>query len=199
MGTLALFFWNGWRSGSSLNNTLPFWFSAAQRFACRLSAYPSTSSPGGRWYPIPWMVTMHVHVFWSVVTVLLLLMKWKGLNMVKLRLYDQPLTRSHTGAREEQISSLYERRSQTAVFAEKFFSLSACERGHLWRMDQRCGNYVLHVLWPSKAWFKWTWHFHAHARQTLSSRIAGFEPCLNKIGAVTRHTTTTPLPWALLS
>ncbi len=40
--------------------------------------------------------------------------------MVKLRLYDQPITRSYTGAREEQMSSLYERRSQTTVFAEKF-------------------------------------------------------------------------------
>src|SRR6266566_9936733 len=48
--------------------------------------------------------------------------------MVKLRLYDRPLTRSYTGAREEQMSSLYERRSQTTVFAEKFFYLSASRK-----------------------------------------------------------------------
>ena len=48
--------------------------------------------------------------------------------MVKLRLYDRPLTRSYTGAREEQMSSLYERRSQMTVFAEKFFSLSASRK-----------------------------------------------------------------------
>src|SRR6266480_2716186 len=37
----------------------------------------------------------------------------------------------------------YERRSLTTIFVEKFFSLSACERGYLWRKDQRCGNCVL--------------------------------------------------------